>query len=60
MLSSCILLNKFKDYVDKCLAMIDMNCKEMELHSAAICVCVLPHGCTCTQACVSDTNEDGF
>ena len=59
MLSSCILLNKFKDYVDKCLAMIDMNCEDVEgAISVCVCVCVcMPRGCTCTQVCVNDINE---
>lgn len=63
-LSSYILLNKFKDYVDKCLAMIDMNCKEVErvfkvclCMRVSVCVCVYIFICKCTQACVSDINE---
>lgn len=57
-LSSCILLNKFKDYVDKCLAMIDMNCKEVEraisvCEHAYVCVCL----CVCADACIKDINE---
>lgn len=38
------MLNKFKDYVDKCLAMIDVNCKKVE---SAISLFVCVYKCVC-------------